>query len=544
MSPLAQERADILVVGGGAAGCRAAIECAESSREVILASKFPLGQAGATVVAESFYAAPLGRSDVSDGPEPYLQDMIASGCRLCDRPLAAELAGESCDRVQDLRRYGVKFKEGHDGRLMQLTGPGHSHPRSPRVHIIEDLVITKILTDSLSERVVGAVGLDLRKGRPVVIASKAVIIATGGYSRIWSYNDVPCDCTGSGLALAYHAGADLVDMEMALFYPTVVIHPPILYGLEMPHGLLLEHVGGKLLNGRYHEFVPKQIPTRDVMVALIYRELARGNGSLHGGVYLDISKSCLSRKELRDRLKIYLPEKYRFLLKHGVDLAREPLEVAPMAHYTLGGVKIDPSCRTRVGGLLAAGEASGNVHGANRLAGNALPETQVFGAKAGEVAVKWARENDYSGLNPGEVDAEIRRLETFFEPRRDAIRPAALKETLQDLMWRYVGVERERESLQAAIEEIGRMKTCALGRMAIPPVREFNVGWLEALEVCNMLDLAEIVGRSALMREETRGHHFRSDFPERDDSKWVKHIVAGKNGEAAALWTEPVNETE
>jgi len=214
--------------------------------------------------------------------------------------------------------------------------------------------------------------------------------------------------------------------------------------------------------------------------------------------------------------------------------------VAPMAHYTLGGILIDSECQTRVSGLYGAGEAEGNVHGANRLGGNALPETQVFGAKAGEMAARWAKEHDSIGCNPQEVEDEAKRMESLFELKTDSINPTMLKKKLQAIMWSHVGPERKGTALKEAVEFVARMKEQDLPRMAIPPIRKFSLQWLEALEVPKMLDLSEIVAKAALLREETRGHHFRSDFPNREDGTWLKHIITRKERGEMKLWTKPV----
>jgi succinate dehydrogenase/fumarate reductase flavoprotein subunit len=332
-------------------------------------------------------------------------------------------------------------------------------------------------------------------------------------------------------------------MEMALFYPTVILYPLFLFGIELPHGLLLEgdRIQGKLLNGQGREFIPDEVPVRDVIVSLIHREISEDRGSPHGGVYLDVSRSPYSKEELRRRLLHYLPEKYDHLMKYGIDLCDHPIEVAPMAHYTLGGIRIDTSCRTNIPGLYAAGEAAGNVHGANRLAGNALSETQVFGAKAGEAAARWAEEHDQEASDDQEAEAESRRIESLMRTSPDPIQPFRFKERLQGLMWTHVGIGREEQKLREAIQEIERMRQEDLVRLSVPPIREFNLPWIEALEVQNMLDLAEMIARAALMRRETRGHHFRSDFQERDDRNWLKHILIGKDDHGMNLWTEDQN---
>jgi succinate dehydrogenase/fumarate reductase flavoprotein subunit len=278
------------------------------------------------------------------------------------------------------------------------------------------------------------------------------------------------------------------------------------------------------------------------MVSLIYKELAEGRGTGHGGVFLDVSESPLSGDALRDSLMAFLPEKYSYLLKYGVDIARQRLEVAPMAHYTLGGIKINADCETAVRGLFAAGEVEGNVHGANRLAGNALPETQVFGAKAGEKSSQWAKENDFVPLIPGELGIEVERVEAFIQPKRNSLTPSVRMAELQDTMWKYLGINRDSRGIQKAVAEIERMKLEDLPRVVAPSIRKFNVSWVEALEFSNMLDICALVAQSALMREETRGHHFRIDFPDRDDENWLKHILIKKVGKDMRLWTEDADQ--
>jgi succinate dehydrogenase/fumarate reductase flavoprotein subunit len=288
-------KTDILVVGGGGAGCRAAIESASRKCRVVLVSKFPVGKAGATVVAENFYVAPLGIADPQDSPEHYFQDMVKGGALLSEQPLTRRLALEGCDRVMDLERFGVRFKKRNDGKFFQMKAPGHSLIRGlspvggglgimrglqkelrkyPNIQFLEDTMIVQLLTDSGT--IAGAMALNIREGKLIVIESKAIIIATGGYSTLWLHNDVPCDCTGDGITMAYHAGADLIDLELVLFYPTVIIHPPSVRGVLIPSGILLEQVDARLVNGRFETFLPEIIPTRDVMNALIYREIAKG----------------------------------------------------------------------------------------------------------------------------------------------------------------------------------------------------------------------------------------------------------------------------
>ena len=552
-------KTDVLVIGAGGAGCRAAIECAHSKCRVLLTSKYPVGKAGATVVAENFYVAPSCSSEPKDNEDHYIQDMVNGGAGLCEMRLAKRLARDGWNRVRDLENYGVGLRKGENGNYAQVNAPGHSYARGlspkggglgimralqremnkfPLIQTLEDIIFTKLLTNSGA--VTGAVGLDIRKGNEVIVESKAVIVATGGYSSLWSNNDVPCDCTGDGAAMVFDAGADLVDLEMLLFYPTVLIAPPCVRGVLVPHGLLIEQVQAKILNGRFEEFVPGRIPTRDVMNSLIYREIANGRGTPNGGVYLDLTRSSHTRDYLKSRLMTFLPEKYKYLVKNGVDLTRKPMEVAPMAHYTLGGVRINADCETSIKGLFAAGEVEGNVHGANRLGGNALPETQVFGTRAGEMSANWAKENDYQKHDLEVVEVEVKRIEALFDQKKTSVKPSGLKEKLQDIMWHHVGPARERQGLEEAVRKIKCIREQDLPRLTIPPVRIFNLQWVEALEVSHMLNLSEIVAKSALMREETRGHHFRLDFPEKGENGLIEHTLVRKEKGEIKLWTEPV----
>ncbi len=550
-------RTDVLIVGGGGAGCRAAIESASLGREVLLVSKFPISKSGATVVAESFYAAVA--SDGVDSAERYFNDIAGGGAGLCQRDLAMILAEESGSRVADLESYGVRFRQGEDGSIARMRAPGHSHARGmspsggglaimrglrrevekrPGVRLLEDAVITKILTDG--NRIAGAIGLDIRKGKFFVVECRAAVIATGGYAALWLYNDVPVDCTGDGVIMALDAGAHLTDIEMLLFYPTVVIHPFSVNGVLLPSGILVEQAGAKLVNGRLEEFLPEKTPTRDVMSSLIYKEVAAGKGSPHGGVLLDLTRSPLSTDEVREKCRQLLPEKYRYLLKYGIDISDTPVEVAPMAHYTLGGIKINPKCETEAAGLYAAGEAEGNVHGANRLGGNALCETQVFGAIAGRNAAEWAGKNGHAAIDRADIEQETKKAELLFDAGARNPKPSHLKRKIQTIMWERVGPERNGAGLASAVEEIRKIREKDLPLMRVPAVRAFNLQWLEAMEVEKMADLAEIAARAAMMREETRGHHFRSDFPDRDDSVWLAHTVACKKGTEIGLWKEPV----
>ena len=557
MIDLDEVKTDVLVIGAGGAGCRAAIECAKLKCQVLLTSKYPIGKSGATVVAENFYVAPFCNSEPEDSGDCYVQDMIKGGAGLCETNLAKRLASDGWNRVKDLEKFGVKVNKDQNGSYAQINAPGHSHPRGlspkggglgimralekemkkyPSISTLEDTIFTKLLVNS--GVVTGAIGLNLRKGKPVLVESKGVILATGGYSSLWSNNDVPCDCTGDGIAMAFDAGAELIDLEMLLFYPTVLISPPCVRGVLVPHGLLIQQAQAKLLNSQFEEFVPENLPTRDVMNSLIYREIANGRGSPNGGIYLDLTRSSRSRDYVKNRLKMFLPEKYKYLLKNGVDIVRQPIEVAPMAHYSLGGLRINDNSETSIEGLFAAGEVEGNVHGANRLGGNALPETQVFGSLAGKMAASWAKEHDQKGTHLEDVEAELRRLGGLFDQKKGSVKPSHLKAKLQDIMWHHVGPAREQQGLEEAVRKIGHIREQELPQLTVPTMRTFNLQCVDALELSHMVDLSEIIVKSALARKETRGHHFRLDFPEKRIN--ALHTLVRKEKGEMRLWTETV----
>ena len=270
------------------------------------------------------------------------------------------------------------------------------------------------------------------------------------------------------------------------------------------------------------------------------RELSKGKGSPRGGVYYDLTKDHRTHEELKEAVLKFLPEKYKYLLKYGVDITKQPLEVAPMAHYSLGGIRINPDCQTRLKGLFAAGEVAGGVHGANRLAGNALPDTQVFGAIAGSAAAQYALEAGFTKMNEHLVQDQILKIQTYMEPKPNGVKPSQVKSELQELMWRLVGINREEKSLNAALSAVLQMKSDYLPRITVEPVKVFNLALIEALDLSKMLELAHLLIEAALIRKESRGHHFRLDFPEGDDQNWLKHIIFRKENGGHKLWTESV----
>lgn len=525
--------ADVLVIGGGAAGIRAAIAAAERGQRVLLFSKGPLARTGITPVAGEGVEAAV---NPGDSPALHYQDTVKAGRGLADETLVQALAQDSIARVHDLVAYGAKFKRNPDGTFATSLRPGQSHSRNlfivgggygmaaslarrlgecPGVYVVEDAVVTRLL--ARDGRLVGLLYLDVRTGAVHAAVGGATIVASGGYEELWPFTDTPPDTTGEVLAMVYQLGAQLVDLEMVLYYPGVVVHPPAARSWLVQYEYILnpEVLDGRVLNGRGEVFV-EGFPARDEFIHAIRTQVRQGTASPHGGFYLDLSRSRYPRELLTQRLEEWLHQ-FRNLREVGIDLRDQRLEMAPAAHYCLGGIRIDALGRTNLAGLYAAGEVTGNVHGANRLSGNALSETQVFGLRAAEQACDHAARAGRSTVPcEAEVLAEYGQIGAWRAPKPDGLRPIALKETLQALMDRHVGLERDEAGLRQALGAVRDLRGQQLPRLQVPPGRRFCYELQEAYEVRGMLDLAEIVILSALARQETRGHHFRTDYPERD----------------------------
>lgn len=552
---------DVLVIGGGGAGARAAIEAHTKGASVILASKGPISRSGTTPQAWPSYEAPFGFEDPRDNPEVHFHDTVREGRFLGDENLVWPLASEAGQRALDLQQYGVRFEE-KDGRFLQVHHPGQTYPRNlvikgggyglisgllrelrrrPDIKRLPDVMVTRLLL--AEERVVGATALNLRDGAFFQIRSKAIVLCTGGYEQLWLVTDTAPDVTGDGVALAYRAGAQLVDMEMMLYYPTVMVAPRELTGILVQYEGLMgpEYVAAKMLNGRGEAFLPSgQLPVRDVLTRLIFDQVREGRGTPNGGVWIDLRQSPKSPPEIDELLALLKSLPYNNLQDLGIDLQTAPIEVAPGTHFTLGGVHIDELGRTNVSGLFAAGELTGNVHGANRLSGNALAETQVFGARAGAAA---AAESVSLATLPEatrqEVDIEHERVRSMLTGDDGSRRPGEVKGQLQTFMQRFVGMPRERDGLDQALAEIRRLRREDLLALRVLGPKVYNNDWRQALEVDLMLDVAETVVVSALFRTESRGHHQRSDFPGSNE-EWLRHTAVKWSEDGPMTYTVPV----
>jgi fumarate reductase (CoM/CoB) subunit A len=555
---------DVLIIGGGGAGLRAALAAREKGVTVTLACKELLARSGSTPLASWGYAASFGHNDPADSPRQHFLDTLREGRYLSDQDLVETLVQNAPACALDLERYGLKIKKQEDGRFAQISVPGETYPRSliiegggvriarvlrqellkhRNVRILEDTLIMGLL--QCENSVTGAWGYNFREGSLSVIEAAGVVIATGGHGALWGLSDNPPGNIGDGYYLAYQAGADLVDLEMMLYYPMVIISPPDAKGTLLDYEICLDGAfcAGKLLNSRGEEFIgTSPLPARDELMQAIAREVREGRGSPHGGVYLALSRSGKPKAEIEQYAGSLLGA-YRYLKDLGVDIVRDQVEIAPAAHYALGGIRIDNRCRTRVDGLFAAGEVTGNIHGANRISGNALAETQVFGKTAGESAADYARAckaklaNSCTGKlwqasREEQLKAAQAKLADLFSPEHPGkLPPALLKQRVRQLMDQYVGYGRNEECLRLALRELQQMRDAGISPLPANSGKVFNLVLLDALEGLVMLEVAQLVCGGALARKETRGHHYRMDYPLMNEGGALHTVLSRDKGE-------------
>ncbi|MBI1950673.1 MAG: fumarate reductase/succinate dehydrogenase flavoprotein subunit [Acidobacteria bacterium] len=560
---------DVLVIGAGGAGLRAAIECSARGLSTGLVCKSLLGKAH-TVMAEGGVAAALGNLDRRDNWKVHFRDTMRGGKFLNQWRMAELHARESPDRVRELEEWGAVFDRTKDGLISQRNFGGHRYPRLAHVGDRTGLEIIRTLQDHAvhkgfgiymectaldlhldAGRIAGVLGYWRESGRFVLFRTRAVILATGGGGRAWRITSNSWEYTGDGTAMAYEAGADLMDMEFTQFHPTGMVWPPSVRGILVTEGVRGD--GGVLLDSRKERFMFRYIPekfadetaateeeanrwlagdktarrppellTRDVVARAITQEVSEGRGSPHGGVYLDIA-SRLPAETIRKKL----PSMYhQFKELAEVDITRQPMEVGPTLHYFMGGVRVDSDTQmSTVPGLFAAGECATGMHGANRLGGNSLSDLLVFGRLAGIGAEQYVKGLGAAPrIDEEQVRSAVRRATAPLN--RDAgANPYVVHDDLQGVMGRHVGIVRTEAELLSALKELDRLKRDALGVKA-PGVSQYNAAWHEALDLRSLLITAEAVTRAALMRQESRGAHTRLDFfGEREEWQKVNVIV-------------------
>ena len=535
---------DLLIIGAGGSGLRAAVEAINSSVSVTILSKSLLGKAH-TVMAEGGIAASLGDVDPEDNWKVHFKDTMVEGVYISDWRLVEKLAKEAPDRVYELERMGALFDRTPEKKIMQRAFGAHTYRRlchvgdktglellrtledkilhSSNVKIMDEVFVTKLIKKN--DKVIGAVGLDMKTGEFIAINSKSTIIAGGGCGRIYEVTSNSWESTGDGIALAFDAGAELMDMEMMQFHPTGMVWPPGVRGLLVTEGVRGE--GGLLYNTKGERFMlryspqKKELDARDVVARAIYNEIQEGRGTEHGGVLLDISYKG------KDFIMKKLPGMYmQFKEFAGVDITKEKMEVGPTTHYFMGGIKVDTETNsTNVKGLFAVGEAAAGVHGANRLGGNSLADLLVFGKYVGINASAYAKTANLEKIPEAEIKDEIKRVSEFINP--NGTNPYSLTEKLRKAMSENVGIVRNEQNMQKALSVILDIKK-EYKNMGVGGNLQYNPGLLQCLELHSMLEISELLVRGAIMRKESRGAHYRSDYPKKD-KKWLKNIVFKKN---------------
>jgi succinate dehydrogenase / fumarate reductase flavoprotein subunit len=576
---------DVLVMGAGGAGLRAAIEAAASGVKVGVVSKSLLGKAH-TVMAEGGIAAALANVDDRDSWLVHFADTMRGGQYLNNWRMAELHAKEAPDRVRELEAWGALFDRTRDGRILQRNFGGHRYPRLAHVGDRTGLEMIRTLQDHGihagmevhmectvltllldSGRIAGAFGYDREKGHFILWSAKAVIIATGGVGRAFKITSNSWEYTGDGLALAYRVGAELLDMEFVQFHPTGMVWPISVRGILVTEGVRGE--GGVLRNKEGRRFMFAEIPdlykeqtadseeegwrytqgdkearrppellTRDHVARCINREVKAGRGSPHGGVFLDIAWIKEKMPNAAQHIKRKLPSMYhQFKQLADIDITTEPMEVGPTTHYMMGGVRVDgDSQMSTVPGLFAAGEAAAGLHGANRLGGNSLSDLLVFGQRAGRFAAEFAKQNGVVTVDDSQAQAAATAALQPFENGSSGENPYQIQAELQECMQNLVGIVRTEIEMRQALDTIGSLSARA-ARAGITGHRHYNTGWHTAMDMSNMLVVSEAMTRAALFRTESRGAQFREDFPQKDQ-EWGNHNIVIRRGAEGEMVVE------
>ena len=587
MADYQQINHDVLVIGAGGAGLRAVIEAASAGAKVGVICKSLLGKAH-TVMAEGGIAAALSNVDERDNWSVHFADTMRGGQYINNWKMAQLHAKEAPDRVKELEAWGALFDRTNDGRILQRNFGGHKYPRLAHVgdrtglemirtlqdyaiHLGIDVhmecTVLRLLQDG--KRVIGAVAYERERGRIKVFHAGAVILATGGVGRAYKITSNSWEYTGDGHALAYRAGADLMDMEFVQFHPTGMVWPPSVMGILVTEGVRGE--GGILSNKEGRRFMfddipenykhqtadtpeegwrycqgdknarrPPELLTRDHVARCIVRQIKEGKGSPHGGVYLDISWIKEKLPNAAEHIKKKLPSMYhQFKQLADIDITQTAMEVGPTTHYIMGGIRVEAETEmSTLPGLFAAGECAAGINGANRLGGNSLSDLLVFGKRAGEFAARFAHENPPGKIDPHQIeDAKTMALKPFETSGGES--PYAIQQDLQETMQDLVGIVRNEKEMLEALNRIGVYQS-RKEKVSVTGNIEYNPGWHTALDLNNLLIVSEAITRSAIQRKESRGAQFRDDYPEKDP-QWGKYNIVIRRGTKGEMIVERVS---
>ena len=552
---------DVLIVGAGGAGMYAAIAAARKGASVILVDKSLVGRGGATVMAQMTVAAAIGQQE-PDAWTIHFEDTIKAGRGLCNEELSALLCEKAPKRILEMEQWGTRWAR-ENGHIKQEMAPGHSRRRCcyvdflntgpavaatlrrkvgeiSEIRRISNVTIIEIVTQDGCA--LGAVGLNVIDGEVVTFQAKAVILAAGGLTKLYARNSASANMSGEAYALALWAGAELLDMEFVQFFPIGHLAPRLVGMDPIMWDPFRYKLGGKLLNGQFEEFVDRYggtdfgqyTATRDLASYSILKEAEAGRGSPHGGAYLDFRH--IPENQLRAAFGPVIDR----LLLNGIDLTKTPVEVGPMAHYHMGGIRVNNRMETRIDGLYAAGEAVGGANGANRLSGNAITEAFVFGERAGSFAAEAAkhmRAHWETKLTAGALE----RLRALRNRRsKSRVASVSLQVELQELMWEKAGPFRIGAKLAGALGRIQQMQRDDLPNITVTDETLYNLDLLDWFELRAMLTTAEAVVGSALARNESRGAHQREDFPDSNESLLKNQVMEMNNGKLVSHWIAPV----
>lgn len=538
---------DVLIIGSGGAGARAAIEVSKNGLNPVIISKGLSFKSGCTGMAEGGYNAAFAYVDEEDSKKIHYEDTVKGGQFINDPELVKILVDESPDRLVDLEDYGALFDRQDSGLLNQRAFGGQTFRRTcfqgdrtgheiitalkeevikRNIATFDEIMISSLIVKDF--KVQGAIGISIKDSKTVVFKAKSTILATGGAGQMYPITSNTIQKDGDGFILAYNAGAELIDLEQIQFHPTGMLYPDSRKGVLVTEAVRGE--GGILLNKDNERFMSNYDPrmelaTRDVVARAIYNEIREGRGNEKGGVYLDISH--LDDKTIEEKLETMLLQ----FLDVGLDIRNEAMEVAPTAHHFMGGIRIDADAKTNVDNLFAAGEVTGGIHGANRLGGNSLADTQVFGKRAGISASKNILNADDSKkeffnteLNTEQIENEEKKLASY--THKGNISPITVKKEIQNIMWDGVAIIRNADGLKEAFKKIIAIEE-KLDDLDVPEDPKYNTALINSIEIRNMIELAKLIIKSAFIRRESRGSHFREDFPEKSDG-WKKSIAVIK----------------